>query len=517
MDFDRLIREYANKGYDFNSAFGTVNPVDLGGNSLSGNDALTVGRYWALTGGGRNEEWIHANPTEFWQRQLRDAQNWLSLKAEDYGKTRAAVINDQIQKKMTDLDMWRQQMQSSAGADRATIQAQYQQQVAALQSEHQKQIGGLQSSIGQAANAAGIQEQFRASQEKLRQLGDWGNFVSSYNLDPIDQDSYQGEEAQAGSFKDFLSRQLGGAGYDAGGLLGGYDLSPEVSGSRGIMQNFNTYRNSLYGSDQSQQGNALGIRSTAGQQLSQYDQTIRDKLANLGQVYQAYQGLGDINAQTGATAQDRVMGLFGYQKPDVEGAQREFGEMGTGYQKLAGELGMLYGGDGAPTGLVNQQMDKWGGISGRFNPAVQGLLSTYGSAASTLHGLYGDIEAVRTGRIRSEASRQGGLLSSATGQVTSVLGDASTAATRLQDLYNQTASTLRAQRITEGSQIREQNLQRDFTERQNRLLSMTATTLSKPGQRTAEALRRPVDILETQQQPMYDPLGLTRGYSLLGG
>lgn len=488
---------------------------DLGGNTLGNAEAGLVGKYWAANNGGRNEEWIRANPTEFWQRQLRDAQNWAANVYQDYGNKRADFINKDIQKKMGDLEKWRTEMQTAAGGMTQELLAQYNKKAADLQAAHQQQLGQLQSSIGQAYNSAGVQEQLRSTQDRLRQMADWGQFVSNYDIGNRDADKYQGEQSEAANYKAFLEQQLGGAGINAGSLLTGYDPTAAINAARLTTEGFDAYKNSLSSNPSdipSMQGQALRQQSQSAQQLSQYDSEVRDKLSNLGQVYSAYKGLGDINAQSG-TGSERVMGLFGLKSPDVTGVQNEFSKMGEQFSGKARELGMLSGDSGGQK-LTEQQMGVWGGISQKFNPAAAGLLSTYGNAANTLYSMYGDLEAVRSGRIGSEASKQAGLLSSATGQLSSVVGEAGTATSRLESLYNETANRLRSTRIAEGQALQEQNLQRSFADRQNRLLSMAATTLGKPAERTVGTLRRPED--ETQQLSI-DPLGLTRGYSLLGG
>jgi hypothetical protein len=206
------------------------------------------------------------------------------------------------------------------------------------------------------------------------------------------------------------------------------------------------------------------------------------------------------------------MGLFGLRAPDIQGVQNEFGSMQSAYQQKAKELGMLSG-DAAGAKVGEQQMGAWQGIASKFNPAAQGLLSTYGNAQNTLYSMYGDLDAVRTGRIGSEASRQAGLLSNATNTLSGVVGEAGTATTRLENLYNETANRLRSTRAAEGQALQEQNAQRSFVDRQNRLMSLAATTLGKPAERTRGTLRRP----EEDTQQTFDPLGLSRGYSLLGG
>jgi hypothetical protein len=510
---DRLLFAAAQYGSDPISMYSSAS--ELGANNLSGADAGLVGKFWSAKGLGRNEEWIRANAPEFWQRQLRDAQNWAANVYQDYGNKRADFINKDIQRQMGELEKWRTEMQSAAGGMTQDLLNQYNSKVSQLQSQHQSQLSQLQSSIGNAYNSSGVQEQLRASQEKLRQASDWGNFIGQYDLSNRDADKYAGEQSQASGYRQFLEQQLGSAEYNAGNLLSGYDPTAAINAARMTTEGFDAYKNSLSsqgGDFASAQGNALQQRSLFGQNLSQYDQEVRNKLDTLGQVYQAYKGLGDINAQTGSTGKEKVMGLFGLRAPDIQGVQNEFGSMQSSYQQKATELGMLSG-DTAGARVGEQQMGVWQGIASKFNPAAQGLLSTYGNAQNTLYSMYGDLDAVRTGRIGSEASRQAGLLSNATNTLSGVVGEAGTATTRLENLYNETANRLRSTRVAEGQALQEQNAQRSFVDRQNRLMSLAATTLGKPAERTLGTLRRP----EEDTQQTFDPLGLSRGYSLLGG
>jgi len=537
---DRLLLAAAQYGSDPISMYSAAS--ELGANNLNGADAGLVGKYWSAKGIGRNEEWIRANAPEFWQRQLRDAQNWAADVYQNYGNKRADFINKDIQKKMGDLEKWRTEMQSAAGGMTQDLLNQYKSKVSQLQSQHQSQLSQLRSAAGKAYDFSGVQEQIRASEEGLRQSQEglrqsaqeklnWDNFTGQYDLGNRDADKYAGEQSQASGYRQFLEQQLGSAEYNAGNLLSGYDPTAAINAARMTTEGFDAYKNSLSsqsGDYASAQVNALKQRGLFGQNLSQYDQEVRNKLDNLGQVYQAYKGLGDINAQVGSTGKEKVMGLFGLRAPDIQGVQNEFSSMQSSYQQKAKELGMLSG-DNAGAQSGEQQMGVWQGIASKFNPAAQGLLSTYGNAQNTLYSMYGDLDAVRTGRIGSEASRQAGLLSNATNTLSGVVGEAGTATTRLENLYNETANRLRSTRVAEGQALtanrlrstrvaegqalQEQNAQRSFVDRQNRLMSLAATTLGKPAERTLGTLRRP----EEDTQQTFDPLGLSRGYSLLGG
>ena len=283
---DRLLFAAAQYGSDPISMYSSAS--ELGANNLSGADAGLVGKFWSAKGLGRNEEWIRANAPEFWQRQLRDAQNWAANVYQDYGNKRADFINKDIQRQMGELEKWRTEMQSAAGGMTQDLLNQYNSKVSQLQSQHQSQLSQLQSSIGNAYNSSGVQEQLRASQEKLRQASDWGNFIGQYDLSNRDADKYAGEQSQASGYRQFLEQQLGSAEYNAGNLLSGYDPTAAINAARMTTEGFDAYKNSLSsqgGDFASAQGNALQQRSLFGQNLSQYDQEVRNKLDTLGQVY----------------------------------------------------------------------------------------------------------------------------------------------------------------------------------------------------------------------------------------
>ena len=523
-DWRQHVEEAARRGADPLQSWDRA--VDLGGNTLSGADAGMVGKYWAIMGGSRNEEWIRSNPTEFWQRQLRDAQNYFNNEMQHYGNVRSDIMMKEARQKEAELDAWKQQQQAQAQASTQQLQAQYEAQAAALAAQQAETNRQLQVQQQQAAQAAQQQEQQRAAEEAARlqqqQQEQWGSFMGSYNLSNVDDDKYAGEQSQASNYRSFLESQLGTAGYDAGSLLGGYDPTEAINAARRTTEGFETYKASLDPHVQQHGGydqimtQALGVQKQGSQQLSQYDQQIRDQLSGLGQAYQAYADLGNIQNAAGATGQEKIMSLFGFQRPDAEGIRADVSGIGSEYERLARETTMLYGGDTAkPQGQYQNMMTQWHGLQAQLNPAIQGLLSTYGSAGNTLYGMYGNLQDVTSGRIRSEASRQAGLLSQRSGEVSALTGQATQLGTRAQDTYNQTASRLRATRIAEGEALREQQAQSDFLERQNRLMGLAATTLQKPMERTQSVLRR---VRPEEDQYSQDPLGLTRGYSsLLGG
>lgn len=511
-DFRRHIEEAARRGANPLESWDIAR--DLGSNTLGGADAGLVGKYFAAANISRQDEWANSNPTEYWQRQLRDAQNWFSSQMEHYSNVRADIVNKEAMQKAADLNAWRDQIVAEQRGVTAELQAAYEQQSKALQESFAQQSAQLSQAITNAESAAKLREQQRIASENLQKNTDWNTFLGGYNLSNVDNDKYAGEQSQAASYRGFLEQQLGTAGYDAGSLLSGYDPTEAINASRVVTENFDTWKNSLFNydiaSDPSKQGQALSVQSQASTQLSQYDQQIRDKLSGLGQAYQAYSSLGDITRYGGD-----VMSLFGFNDPTstVSQIQGQFSQMGESYGQTAKELEMLYSGGTTPPGLYSKQMDTWQNLSSQVNPLAQGLLSTYGDARSTLTSLYGDVQAVTSGRIRSEAERQRGLLTEKSGLLSSLTGQAGQEVTRLQNLYNQTASNLRTTRIAEGQQIREQRALQDYTDRQGRLMSLAATTLQKPATRTQQVLRRtPADIQTT------DPLALTRGYSsLLGG
>lgn len=495
--------------------------ASLGGNTLSGADAGLVGKYWAITGGSRNEEWISSDPSEFWYRQLRDAQNFFQQGMQHYGNLRSDILMKEAREKDAELNAWKNELDAKIQGSTGEMRAQYEAQKAELEREHNLQQAKLLAAQQQAAVSAQQQEQLRAAEEQRQQGERWQSFLGGYNLSNVDDDSYAGEQSQAADYRSFLEGQLGTAGYDAGSLLGGYDPTEAINAARRTTEGFEAYKNTLqpwadqYGASQDLITNALNEQKTAGQQLSQYDQQVRDTLSGLGQAYQAYSDLGNIQSATGDTGKEKVMSLFGLQRPDIQGVQQEFAGIGSEVQRLANETSMLYGGRGVPTGQKSELLNQWQSISDQFNPAAQGLLSKFGSAQDTLYNMYGNLQDVMTGRIRSEASRQAGLLSQGANELASITGQASQLQTRAQDTYNQTASRLRATRIAEGQQLREQRAQQDFRNRQNRLMGLAATTLQKPMERTWSTLGR---VQPDNYQYSQDPLGLSRGYSsLLGG
>lgn len=516
-NWDEHLRIAAQKGADPFTSWDVAK--DLGGNTLGGADAGLVGKYWAIMGGGRNEEWISANPTEFWQRQLRDAQNYFSNASEHYGNLRADIISKENQAKMAEMDKYKQSLMDEQGAITSSLLSQYNEQSSKMQADYAAAQQALLAQQQQASVAAAQQEQLRAQAEVAQKNADWKVTQANLGLSNVDADKYAGEQSQAAQYQQLLSSQLGGAGFDSGNLLSGYDPTNAINQARLVTENFDTYRNSLGAYEYSPElyGQAMRVQSEGNTNLSQFDSQVRDQLSQLGQVYSAYSSLGDINSAQGTTAQQKVGSLLGISDPtaSVNESRTSLTNMGTSYNDLNSQLGMLYGDDTNMGAKVsNPNTEKWTNIYNQFEPAAQGLLSQYSGGTSYLHSLYGDLQSVRTGRLNSEASRVGGLLSEASGRVTNVLGSASNEATRLQDQYNTTASTLRSQRIAEGTQIRENQALNEFKNQQNRLMGLAATTLQKPALRTQQALtrKRPDEVGYT------DPLNLTRGYSsLLGG
>jgi len=519
QDWATHVQEAARRGADPLASWDVA--VDIGGNTLGGADAGLVGKYWAIVGNQRNEEWISSNPTEFWQRQLRDAQNHFANEMQHYGNLRSDIMMKEARAKEAALDKWKQEMETKVGADTQAVAQRYNELSSQLQQQYAEQQNQMQSLMQQSAQQAQIQEQQRAAAEaratEQRQQDRWSTFLGDYGLTNVDADKYAGEQSQAAGYKSFLESQLGSAGFDAGSLLSGYDPTEAINAARRTTEGFDTYKQSLqpwanqYGVSNDLMTNAMGVQSEAQQGLNTYDLQVRDKLSQLGQAYQAYSQLGDIR-QTGGD----VMSLLGYNRPDEQGLRQTFTGIGSEYDRISKETEMLYGGDTAkPQGLYQQSRQQWSGLESRFNPALSGLLSTFGSAQGALQGMYGNVSDVASGRFTSEAARYGGLLSAGSGQVSSVLGEAQQAGTRAQQTYNETANRLRTQRISEGVALREQQAQSDFLERQNRLLGLAATTLQKPMERTQSVLRR---VRPEETQYSQDPLGLTRGYSsLLGG
>jgi len=459
IDWRQHLEEAARKGVDPISTWGSF--AELGNTSLQGEDADLVAKYWGLTGGQRNQEWVDANPTEFWQRQLRDAQNWFANEMQHYGNVRADELNKGISASVAGINKdFLNPMLDTANANTEGLLGNYNKAVSELGASQQGSMAGLSGLMSNVGNV---------NRNLLGKDSGAGAVISEFQNKPVINPTKE---------KVYLNNDIGKAfsdvlGYDANRTVG---ISQRAHGTNapfgmgGIQKGSQLY-NSLLSGEYAQRADAL---KASGDQKGWYNMA-HDLLA----------------AQSGET---QLAGGLMSKKP-YEGGGSDFDPVLEEVSNLQQAIRDLYGSEGVPAGLdvggaaLSQAMKdyrqakqgRWGltQVAPMYNPAGR---EAYGQQARQMGY-----------RMEDAKAKMSGVLSS------------------LRDQYSQTASALRGQRATEASQIKERQLQTQQATSRAAKLNQAAQTQAKPGRMTMRAL-------PLQPQGIYqaNPMGITRGYSLLG-
>ena len=280
-----------------------------------------------------------------------------------------------------------------------------------------------------------------------------------------------------------LADVLASVGIDQG-FLSNYDIGAKASQANQLTDTYNQYRSQAPDSLISKYGGVSQAQQELEKQYSQsqtgvldYDSQVRNSLSQLGSLYSSFNRLGDINSVKGNTGQERVASLFGVQKVDTSGTQKQFSSQQEAYNKQLANLAEISGGMNQE--LVTQFQNPFADLSRGFNEQVSELGNTYQQGANQLYGLYGDAQAMSSGRAFNAASQQQGLLSSGATRLGSTLGQASNMGTNLMSKYNETANALRNARTNERNAYYANEAQRRFNEQQASQLTNYASKIVK--------------------------------------
>jgi hypothetical protein len=209
-----------------------------------------------------------------------------------------------------------------------------------------------------------------------------------------------------------------------------------------------------------------------------YDSQVRNNLSQLHSLYSNYNRLGDVRNAQGSTAQERVASLFGLNKVDTSPIQQQFGTQQESYNNQLDSLAQLLGGT-LPDDLTKQYRNPFEALAEGLSAQTQSIGSLYNSGASQLHSLFGDAEAMGTGRAFNVAEQQRGLLSTEATKLGSTLNQASNLSTNLMSKYNETANTLRTNRTNERSAYYANEAQKRFSEGQASRLTNYSKNIGK--------------------------------------
>ena len=481
---DNLLKAAVGRNTNWSNIY--TGQSDLGNTTLSGADAKLVSQYFAAKGYGRNEEWIGSNADSYWMRQLRDAQNWAGQIDKTQGIYQAELNSKGTMAKQTEMDAFQKNISSQQDALFNQLQQAYNDNNKQQQDALNASLRQLRESQDSASRAAAEQEARRMQQEDIRIQNEGIQNVAktaSRGLQGTDADRYQGELQQQGSQFDFIRSQLASVGIDQG-FLSNYDIGAKASQANQLTDTYNQYRSQAPDSLISKYGGVSQAQQELEKQYSQsqtgvldYDSQVRNSLSQLGSLYSSFNRLGDINSVQGNTGQERVASLFGVQKVDTSGAQNQFGSQQEAYNKQLANLAQISGGMNQE--LVTQFQNPFADLSRVFNEQVSELGNTYQQGANQLYGLYGDAQAMSSGRVFNAASQQQGLLSSGATRLGSTLGQASNMGTNLMSKYNETANALRNARTNERNTYYANDAQRRFNAQRASQLTNYASNIGK--------------------------------------
>lgn len=482
---DDLLKASAAKNANWSDLY--TGSKELGSTTLSGSDAKLVSQYFAAKGHSRNEEWIRSNQDSYWMRQLRDAQNWAMQNDKTQGMYKAELQNKDVLAKQNEADIFRSGIEGQQNELLSKLQEAYNTNNLAQQDSVQKALAELRESQDKASRAASEQETKRMETERTRTLEQGRQNVlstASRGLTGTDADRYQGETQQYGTQADFIRSQLTSAGLDTN-FLSKYDISEQSSKANQLFDTYESTRQKApdtliqeYGSGTEAQMALEKLYSQSQTGILDYDSQVRDNLSQLHSLYSSYNKLGDINTAQGGTAQERVASLFGLNKVDTSQAQQQFGSQQEAYNKQLSDLARLTGGTLTDSD-TEQYKNPFDVLTQGFNPQVQTLNDLYQSSSNQLHSLFGDAEAMSSGRAFNEASRKQGLLSTEATKLGSTLSQAANLGTNLMSKYNETANSLRTSRTNERSAYYANEAQRRFNESQASRISSYSQNMGK--------------------------------------
>jgi len=478
---DDLLKAAAAKNANWSDLY--TGSANLGGTTLSGSDAKLVSQYFSAKGYSRNEEWISSNQDSYWMRQLRDAQNWAMQNDKTQGMYKAELQNKGVLAKQNEANIFRSGIESQQNELLSKLQEAYNTNNLAQQDSLQKALAKLRESQANASRAASEQEAARMETERTRALEQGRQNVrntASRGLMGTDADRYQGETQHYGTQADFIRNQLTSAGLDTS-FLSRYDISEQSSKANQLFDTYESTRQKApdtliqeYGSGTEAQMALEKLYSQAQTGILDYDSQVRNNLSQLHSLYSSFNKLGDINTAQGGTAQERVASLFGLNKVDTSQAQQQFGSQQDAYNKQLNDLAMLTSAD-----YAKEYRTPFDVLSQGFDPQIQRINELYQTGANELHGLFGDAEAMSSGRAFNEASRKQGLLSTEATKLGSTLSQAANLGTNLMSKYNETANSLRTSRTNERSAYYANEAQRRFNESQASRISSYSQNIGK--------------------------------------
>ncbi len=501
--------DYGRQGNTFDAWRGALSYADLQGldtNVLSGEQHNLVAAYVAATGQNIDPSATLNSDNygrDYWMNLYTQAQQWMNQREQEFASGRADYEIEVANTKQQELMDYASSLEAEYGANAATQYAQLQSQLADMQAGYNESMSLFQEAQQQASVAQQRAEEQRSAEES--RLAKRGVGVEQKRLREggfiTDDDAFQGEMSQFGTYWSELSDQLGTQGYDISALLGdeysGIDES--ISGAFSTQSEYENFLSEYAGRNVGQQGilDEFGSGSAFGayadnlvdqyqQQYDSYSTQIQDSLSNLGSIYQAYSSIGNLDNALGA-------------KADLGSMSDQYASYASDYQDYANKLAGLYSTENTSKGLeiLNQYTGNLAENTGEFEAAQSDYTNMYNDYYNQLQGLYGNVEAVKSGLFSNTASNLSGQLQTSASSLGSLLGEQENELMDLQNLYSNTVSQFVDRRLAEKQSLLSQRQQNKANRQRN-------TALTKSGQRSPQA--RTVGLSSN----------LTRGYSLLG-
>lgn len=468
---DDLLKVSAAKNKSWSDLY--TGSSDLGNTSLSGSDAKLVSQYFHAKGLSRNEEWIGSNQESYWQRQLRDAQNW-------------AMQNDKTQ------GLYKAEMDAKAVLEKESEMKKFQEELSKKRDEEAAQR--LQDMLGNDAKSkAAFDAQLQSMKESQENIGKWladttayqqrtqnqlglSKLINSNSVQP-DEDQYQGELSQASNQIGFIRSQLEGVGGNTD-FLSKYGISDLVNQANTFGSNYNNLRQAdLSTTAQNPDVQMKFQKDFADAQagIMSYDAQVRERLSGLSSLYNAYKQFGDITKAKGTTGQDKLGSLLGIQNIDTAKYRNELSGATAGYGASFTDL-LKYGGDPAGSSRTSDVINK---LSGGIESVIDQNRLQYQSGLDNLLSSYTNPDTMLGGRLGTEALKLQGLLSSEATQLTSNLADARNASTQMQAQAEFAKNNLINQRVSERNAFYGNKAQKDLNNIQARKLKSYSESVGK--------------------------------------
>ena len=396
--------------------------ANLGNHSLSGSDAKLVSQYFAAKGLSRNEEWIGSNQDSYWQRQLRDAQNWAAQNDKTQGLYQAEMNAKAVLVKEAEMKKFQDELSKERAKESARL---YQDMLSADAKSKTTFETQLQSMKEAQTNMGKWLTDSAANENKLSLSG----LINANDVQP-DADQYQGELAQANSQIDFIRKQIEGVEGNTD-FLSKYGISDLANQANTFGTNYSNLRNTdLNTTSQNPDAQMKFQKDFADAQagIMSYDSQVRERLAGLSSLYNAYSQVGDITQAQGATGQEKLASLLGIKNIDMTKYRNDLssatGSYGASFMDFT-----QYGGDAS---LAGRTSDIINSLGGDVDSTVNRHEVNYQHGLGNLLSSYTNPDAMLSGRLGTDALKLQGLLSSGATQLTSNLSEASNANTQMQ-------------------------------------------------------------------------------------